>query len=159
MWRKVSHVINLQSFGKRLCTSKMRLTKETPRLFGEEFHTLIHIFLCIENVNGLQVQNGHIEFSMALAKLVGIVPILVCQIPFYKTSSIPKLWSWHIPLFDIITMLFGCFMGLLMVFIDFNLFWIEYDKWGHFIMRLVGPFHIPQGLTIWYNLYWFVNVM
>ncbi len=27
--------------------------EETPRLFGEEFHTLSHIFLCIENAGGL----------------------------------------------------------------------------------------------------------
>jgi hypothetical protein len=73
-------------------------------------------------VGGLQVQNGHTELLMALAKLVGVIPILVCQNPFYKTSSIPKLLSMHIPFFDIITMLFGCFMGLLMVFTDFNLF-------------------------------------
>jgi hypothetical protein len=127
--------------------------KKTLRLFGEEFHTLSHIFLCIENVNGLQVQNGHTKFSVAFSKLVGIVPILACQNPSYKTLSIPKLWSWHIPLFDIITMLFGCFMGLLMVFTDFNSFWIEYDKWGHFIMSSVGPFHISQELTIWFKLY------
>jgi hypothetical protein len=122
--------------------------KEIAKLFGEEFHTPSHIFLCIENVGGLQLQNGHIELSMALAKLVGIIPILVCQNPFYKTSSIPKLLSWHILFFDIITMLFGCFMGLLMVFIDFILFRIEYDKWGHFIMSLVGPFRISHELTI-----------
>jgi len=65
----------------------MRLTKKTPRLFGEEFYTLSHVFLCIENENGLQVQNGHIEFSMVVEKLVNIVPILVCQNPFYKTSN------------------------------------------------------------------------
>jgi 3,4-dihydroxy-2-butanone 4-phosphate synthase len=69
----------------------MRLTKKTPKLFGEEFHTLSHIFLCIENVNGLQVQNGPTEFSMVIEKLEGIVPILVCQNPFYKKSIIPKL--------------------------------------------------------------------
>jgi hypothetical protein len=40
-------------------------------------------------------------------------------------------------------MLFSYFIGLLMAFTNFNFFWIEYDKWGHFIMRLVGPFHIP----------------
>jgi hypothetical protein len=68
------------------------------------------------------VQNGHTKLLMALAKLVGIVPILVCQNPFYKTSSFPKLLNYHIPLFDIIAMLFGYFMGLLMVFIDFNFF-------------------------------------
>jgi hypothetical protein len=44
------------------------------------------------------MQNGHTELVVALVKLVGIVPILVCQNPFYKTSSIPKLLSWHIPL-------------------------------------------------------------
>jgi len=70
--------------------------KETAKLFGEEFHTPSHIFLCIENVGGLQLKNGHLELSMALAKLVGIVPILVCQSPFYKTSSIQELLSWHI---------------------------------------------------------------
>ncbi len=69
----------------------MRLTKKTPRLFGEEFHTLSHIFLCTENANGLQEQNGHTEFSVGVEKLVGIVFILVCQNPFYKTSIIPKL--------------------------------------------------------------------
>jgi hypothetical protein len=26
-------------------------------------------------------------------------------------------------------MLFDCFMGLLMMFTNFNFFWIEYDKW------------------------------
>jgi len=41
--------------------------KKTPRLFGEEFHTLSHIFLCIENVNELQVQNGHTKFLVVLA--------------------------------------------------------------------------------------------
>ncbi len=78
--------------------------------------------------------------------MANIVFILVCQNPFYKTSSIPKLLSWHIPLFDITVMLFGCFMGLLMVFTDFNFFWIEYDKWGHFIMSLVGPFTVHKNL-------------
>jgi 3,4-dihydroxy-2-butanone 4-phosphate synthase len=29
--------------------------KENPRMFDEEFHTPSHIFLCIENVGGLQV--------------------------------------------------------------------------------------------------------
>jgi hypothetical protein len=126
--------------------------KKTTSLFGEEFHTPCHIFLCIENIGGLKMWNGHTKLSVVLAKLVGIIPILVCQDPFYKTSSIPKLLSWHIPFFDITTMLFGYFMGLLMVFIEFNVFWIEYDKWGHFIMRFVRPFHIPQELTIWYEL-------
>ncbi len=96
--------------------------EEEPRMFGEEFHTPSHIFFCIENPGGLQVQNGHIELSMVLTKLGGIFPILVCQNPFYKTLSIPKLLGWHIPLFDITKMLFGCFMGLLMMFIDFNFF-------------------------------------
>ncbi|KAH8951849.1 hypothetical protein BDL97_09G052300 [Sphagnum fallax] len=64
--------------------------KEANRLFVEEFHTPSHIFLCTKNVSGLQVWNGHIELSVVLAKLVGIVPILICQNPFYKTSSIPK---------------------------------------------------------------------
>jgi hypothetical protein len=91
-------------------------------MFGEEFHTPSHIFLCIENAGGLQMHNGHIELSMVFTKFVGIDPILVCQNPFYKTLSIPKLLSWHIPFFDIKTMLFGCFMGLLTVFIDFNFF-------------------------------------
>ncbi len=72
--------------------------EEISRLFGEKFHTLCHIFLCIENASGLQMRNGHTELVVALAKLVGIVHILVCQNPFYKTSSIPKLLSWHIPL-------------------------------------------------------------
>jgi hypothetical protein len=91
-------------------------------MFGEEFHTPSHIFLCIENAGGLQVYNGHIELSVVLTKLVGIFPILICQNLFYKTLSIPKLLGWHIPIFDITTMLFGCFMSLLMVFIDFNFF-------------------------------------
>jgi hypothetical protein len=59
---------------------------------------------------------------VVFAKVVGITPILAWQDPFYRTLSIPKLLSWHIPLFDITTMLFGYFMGLLMVFIDFNFF-------------------------------------
>jgi 3,4-dihydroxy-2-butanone 4-phosphate synthase len=68
MWRKVSHVVSLQSFGKRLWTSKMRLIeKKTPRLFGEEFHTLSHIFLCIKNANGVRMLNGHTEFLVVLA--------------------------------------------------------------------------------------------
>ncbi len=96
--------------------------KEATRLFGEEFHTLGHIFLCIENTSGLKLRNGHIKFLMVFAKLVGIIPILACQDPFYRTSSIPNLLRWHVPLFDITTMLFGYFMGLLMVFIDFNFF-------------------------------------
>jgi 3,4-dihydroxy-2-butanone 4-phosphate synthase len=96
--------------------------EEEPRMFGEEFHTPSHIFWCIENVGGLQVYNGHIKLSVVFTKLAGIFPILICHNPFYKTLSIPKLLSWHIPIFDITTMLFGCFMGLLMVFIDFNFF-------------------------------------
>jgi hypothetical protein len=91
-------------------------------MFGEEFHTPSHIPICIENAGGLQIQNGHIELSMACTKLACIIPILVCQNPFYKTLSIPKLLSQHIPLFDITTILFGCFMGLFMMFIDFNFF-------------------------------------
>jgi 3,4-dihydroxy-2-butanone 4-phosphate synthase len=35
--------------------------KEATKLFGEEFHTPSHIFLCIENAGGQQLQNGHIE--------------------------------------------------------------------------------------------------
>jgi 3,4-dihydroxy-2-butanone 4-phosphate synthase len=67
--------------------------KEVARLFCEEFHTPSHIFLCMENVDGLQVQNGHTELSMAFAKLVGIIPIQIFQNPSYKTSSIPTLLS------------------------------------------------------------------
>jgi len=96
--------------------------EKEPRMFGEEFHTPSHIFLCIENASGLQVQNGHIELSVVLTKLASIFLILVCQNPFYKTLSIPKLLSWHVPLFDITTMSFGCFKGLLTMFIDFNFF-------------------------------------
>jgi hypothetical protein len=73
-------------------------------------------------VGGFQVQNGHIELLVAFAKLASIFFILVCQNPFYKTSNIPKLLSCHIPLFDITVMLFGLFMGLLMMFTDFNFF-------------------------------------
>jgi 3,4-dihydroxy 2-butanone 4-phosphate synthase len=96
--------------------------KEAATLFAKEFNAPSHIFLCIENAGGLQVPNGHIELSVALGKLVGVVPILVCQNPFYKTLSIPKLLNWHILLFDTTTMLFSCFMGLLMMFIEFNFF-------------------------------------
>jgi 3,4-dihydroxy-2-butanone 4-phosphate synthase len=71
----------------------MRLINKTAKLFGEEFHTLGHIISCIENVGGLQVWNGHIELSVAFAKLENTAFILVCQNPFYKTSSIPKLLS------------------------------------------------------------------
>jgi hypothetical protein len=39
----------------------MKLTKKKVKMFAEEFHTPNNIFLCIENVGGLQVQNGHIE--------------------------------------------------------------------------------------------------
>jgi 3,4-dihydroxy-2-butanone 4-phosphate synthase len=60
-------------------------------VFGEEFQTLGHIVSCIENVGGLQVWNGHIELSMAFAKLASIIFILIYQNPFYKTLSIPKL--------------------------------------------------------------------
>jgi len=81
LWQKV---VNFKNEVKR---------KEAARLFGEEFHTPSHIFLCIENASGLHVHNGHIELLMALTKLVGIVFISVCQNPFYKTSSIPKLLS------------------------------------------------------------------
>jgi 3,4-dihydroxy-2-butanone 4-phosphate synthase len=66
---------------------------EAIGLFAEEFHTPSHIFMCIESAGGLQVRIGNTELSMALAKLASIVPILVCQNPFYKTSSIPKLLS------------------------------------------------------------------
>jgi 3,4-dihydroxy 2-butanone 4-phosphate synthase len=48
--------------------------KEAARLLGEEFHTLGHIFLCIENTSGLKLRNGHIKFLMVFAKLVGITP-------------------------------------------------------------------------------------
>jgi 3,4-dihydroxy 2-butanone 4-phosphate synthase len=41
--------------------------KKTPRLFGEEFHTLSHIFLYIENANGVRMQNVHTEFFVVLA--------------------------------------------------------------------------------------------
>jgi len=73
---------------------KNEFDKEKPtRLFGEEFRTLSHIVLCIENAGGLQVRNRHTKLWVVLAKLVGIVPILICQNPFDKTSSIPKLLS------------------------------------------------------------------
>jgi 3,4-dihydroxy 2-butanone 4-phosphate synthase len=67
--------------------------KKVVRLFGEEFHTPCHIFLCIKNTSGLKLQNGHTKLSMVFAKLVNITLILACQNPFYKTSSIPKLLS------------------------------------------------------------------
>ncbi|KAH9555771.1 hypothetical protein CY35_08G133200 [Sphagnum magellanicum] len=54
--------------------------KDTTRLFGEEFHTPSHIFLWIENASGLQVHNGHTEPLVAFAKLVGIIPILICWV-------------------------------------------------------------------------------
>ena len=95
--------------------------KEVARLFAK-FHTRSHILLCTKNASGLQVWNGHIELSVVIAKLVGIVPILVCQNPFYKTSGIPKLLNLHIFVFDITTMLFSCLMGLLLVFTYFNFF-------------------------------------
>jgi len=68
------------------------------------------------------MRNGHTELLVPLAKLASIVFILVCQNLFYKTLRILKLLSWHIPLFNITAMLFGCFMGLLMVITDFNFF-------------------------------------
>jgi hypothetical protein len=34
------------------------------------------------------VRNGHTKLSMVFTKLIGIIPTLVCQNPFYKTSSI-----------------------------------------------------------------------
>ncbi len=110
LWQKV---VNLKNEVDR---------KEATRLFAEEFHSPSHIFLWTKNASGLQAWNGHIELLMVLAKLVSIVPISVCQNPFYKTSNIPKLLNLHIFLFDITTMLFSCFMGLLMVFTDFNFF-------------------------------------
>jgi len=66
-----------------LCQEVVNLKNEVDKekeamTFGEEFHTLGHIFLCMEHAHGLQVQNGHIELSMVLTKLAGIVPILVC---------------------------------------------------------------------------------
>jgi hypothetical protein len=111
--------------------------RKPARLFVEEFHTPGHIFLCIENTSGLKVWNGHTKLLVVLAKFVGITPILVCQDPFYKTSSIPKLLSLHIPLFDITKMLFSYFMGLLTVFTNFNFFlnWI----WQ------MGSFHNEVG--------------
>jgi len=38
-----------------LCQKVVNFKKEEPRMFGEEFHTPSHIFLCIENASGLQV--------------------------------------------------------------------------------------------------------
>ncbi|CAM6024455.1 unnamed protein product [Sphagnum balticum] len=66
----------------KLCQKVVKLEneinrEEEPRIFGEEFHTPSHIFLCIENANGLQVQNGHIELSVVFTKLAGIFPIIV----------------------------------------------------------------------------------
>jgi 3,4-dihydroxy-2-butanone 4-phosphate synthase len=58
--------------------NEVELEEKEAMTFGEEFHTLGHIFLCIEHAHGLQVQNGHIELSMVLTKLAGIGPILVC---------------------------------------------------------------------------------
>jgi 3,4-dihydroxy-2-butanone 4-phosphate synthase len=58
--------------------------KEAIRLFGEEFHTPNHIILCIENTSGLKVQNGHTKLLVVFAKLVGIIPTLACEDPFYK---------------------------------------------------------------------------
>ncbi len=77
LWQKV---VNLKNEVDR---------KEVARLFAK-FHTPSHIFLCTKNASGLQVWNGHIELSVVLAKMVGIVPILICQNPLYKTSSIPS---------------------------------------------------------------------
>ncbi|CAK9210027.1 unnamed protein product [Sphagnum jensenii] len=51
--------------------------KKTTRLFGAKFHTPSHIFLCIENAGGLQVQNGHTKLSMDFVKFVGCV--MLCK--------------------------------------------------------------------------------
>jgi 3,4-dihydroxy-2-butanone 4-phosphate synthase len=55
-----------------LCQEVVNLKNEVDRkeeTFGEEFHTLGQIFLCIEHAHGLKVQNVHIELSMVLTKL------------------------------------------------------------------------------------------
>jgi 3,4-dihydroxy-2-butanone 4-phosphate synthase len=66
----------------RGCEPQNEVDREkVARLFGEEFHTPNHIFLCvenaIENAGGFQVRNGHTKLSVAFGKLAGIVPILV----------------------------------------------------------------------------------
>jgi 3,4-dihydroxy 2-butanone 4-phosphate synthase len=69
---------------RRVVNLKNEIDKEEEaKMFGEEFHTPGHIFFCIEHAHGLQMRNGHIELSVALTKLVGIIPILVCQKKFY----------------------------------------------------------------------------
>ncbi|CAM6109613.1 unnamed protein product [Calypogeia fissa] len=50
---------------------------EAGRLFGKEFHTPGHIFMCVDNQKGLQVRTGHTELSVALARAAGISPIMV----------------------------------------------------------------------------------
>ncbi|KAH8935219.1 hypothetical protein BDL97_17G017800 [Sphagnum fallax] len=51
--------------------------KEATRLFGAKFHTPSHIFLCIENASGLQMQNGHTKLSVDFVKFVGCV--MLCK--------------------------------------------------------------------------------
>ncbi|CAI7931569.1 unnamed protein product [Closterium sp. NIES-54] len=51
--------------------------EDAMRRLGKEFHTPGHIFLCIENPEGLRRRRGHTELSVALAKLAGITPVMV----------------------------------------------------------------------------------
>ncbi|KAH8955601.1 hypothetical protein BDL97_08G148300 [Sphagnum fallax] len=75
--------------------------EKEPRMFGEEFHTPSHIFLCIENASGLQVQNGHIELSVVLTKLASIFLILVGCVMLCKdgdnfgtlTPKVARAWA------------------------------------------------------------------
>lgn len=60
---------------------------EAGRLFGKEFHTPGHIFMCVENAKGIQVRTGHTELSVALARAAGIIPIMVIISPPSLQSS------------------------------------------------------------------------
>ncbi|CAK9235353.1 unnamed protein product [Sphagnum troendelagicum] len=80
LWQKV---VNLKNEVDR---------KEVARLFAK-FHTPSHIFLCTKNASGLQVWNGHIELSVVLAKLVGIVPILDGDDFGALPPEVAKVWA------------------------------------------------------------------
>jgi 3,4-dihydroxy 2-butanone 4-phosphate synthase len=52
-------------------------TEEAKAAFGSEFHVPGHIFLCQERQNGLKARQGHTELSISLARLAGVVPVMI----------------------------------------------------------------------------------
>jgi 3,4-dihydroxy 2-butanone 4-phosphate synthase len=66
---------------------KKEKTEAAKAAFGREFHVPGHIFLCQERQNGLKSRQGHTELSISLARLAGVVPVMVGCVMLSNTGN------------------------------------------------------------------------